>query len=127
MGGRYPDVSEGVPGMACGCRCPNPACGQPLVAKVRQIKPNQYGKYKTKHLAHPGNHVCITAPETALHLLAKEIVEGERLLLLPEVIARYGTQARVLHKSQEVKFTAALQEATSLGNVIPDIFVSRGD
>ncbi len=121
--GKLVHISEVSPGADCKCLCPNPSCGKPLVAKVRQLTPNQYGKYKAKHFAHGADQSCANAPESALHLLAKEIVEDELLLLLPEVRATYAGVSRVLHKSSEVRFTHAIQEAKTLKEVIPDIYL----
>jgi hypothetical protein len=123
--GKLAHISEVVPGAACNCRCPNPACGKPLIAKVRQLKAYQNGKYRAQHFAHEADQACANAPESALHLLAKEVVEGELMLRLPEVKAVYRAQTKLLHKENEVRFTKAIPEAKELGSVIPDIYVER--
>lgn len=51
-------------GLKCNCICP--ACKEKLVAK-------NAGRIKNHHFAHFSNHECVTAFQTVLHLLAKEI------------------------------------------------------
>lgn len=66
-------------GLACGCTCP--CCRAPLVAK------HGTGK-RQPHFAHEGsNHTnCKYAQETALHLLAKTIIQENRRIKLPASI-----------------------------------------
>lgn len=108
-------ISEVPKGLACKCRCP--ACGKPLVAKK--------GKELTHHFAHDALQSCHGAPETALHRLAKQIVEQHLKLLLPEVKAVYGERSRVLYEEMEVSFDRAVVEARHLTEVIPDLYVER--
>lgn len=60
-------------GDKCDCICPN--CKAPLVAKK--------GKIKEHHFAHRSEIECKGACESALHLLAKEILEERKILRLP--------------------------------------------
>ncbi len=115
--GRVVHVREVVSGLACGCRCP--ACGMPLIAKK--------GLELTHHFAHEAQSSCRAAAETALHRMAKEIVEQALKLWLPAVTARYGTETRELYKGQDVIFTRAQSEARHLHEVVPDLFLERGD
>lgn len=68
-------VSDVDRGLKCGCICPN--CGAALVAKK--------GPLRSSHFAHFNAVECdlATAAETALHLLAKQILKEERRLWLP--------------------------------------------
>jgi hypothetical protein len=70
-------VSDVESGLHCGCICPN--CGAALVAKK--------GPKRRKHFAHHNAVECdlATAAETALHLLAKQILNEDRRLWLPPV------------------------------------------
>lgn len=62
-------------GLRCGCICPS--CGQPLVARL--------GKKRRRHFSHHQGTACNIehANQTALHMLAKEIIEQERKFKFP--------------------------------------------
>lgn len=60
-------------GLDCGCICP--FCHMELIAKNN-------GQHRAKHFAHKGD-VCTAYYETALHMLAKEIVKEEKTVMLP--------------------------------------------
>lgn len=67
---------DSVPnGNACKCTCPK--CHKPLDAK-------NGGSIREHHFAHAHGNVCEGAVETALHLLAKEILLEEKAILLPK-------------------------------------------
>ena len=115
--GKIVHISEVVSGLACGCRCP--ACGMAVIAKK--------GQELAHHFSHEAQSSCRGAAETALHRLAKEIVEEALLLWLPEVKASYDKETHILHKAGEVSFTRAQSEARHLNEVIPDLFVERDE
>lgn len=73
--GRLIDITEAASGLACDCRCPG--CGAVVVARK--------GKRRAHHFAHARGAVCANALESALHRLAKEILEKERKIRLPAV------------------------------------------
>ena len=62
-------------GGACQCRCPH--CQAPLDAK-------NGGQIREHHFAHAHGHYCEGAYETALHLLAKQIILELGGIMLPE-------------------------------------------
>lgn len=62
-------------GDACGCFCPE--CKEPLIAR-------NGGTKKQPHFAHKPDSTCQGAYETTLHLLAKEIINEEKRMVLPE-------------------------------------------
>ena len=62
-------------GGACQCRCPH--CQAPLDAK-------NGGQIREHHFAHSHGHYCEGAYETALHLLAKQIILEQGGIMLPE-------------------------------------------
>ena len=68
------DLPEGKKGLQCECVCPG--CGGRLVARK--------GAKKRHHFAHY-NEPCnlVTAQQTALHMLAKEVLEEERTFMFP--------------------------------------------
>jgi len=61
-------------GLACGCTCPS--CGERLIA-------NHGTGIKQPYFSHESGAECEAAYETALHLLAKEVLAEEKRLLLP--------------------------------------------
>lgn len=69
------EISENERGLACSCTCP--ACGVSLQARLGNGK-------RRPHFAHH-NDACniITAQETALHILAKEILQENQHIILP--------------------------------------------
>lgn len=74
--GRLVPVHDVQRGAKCGCVCPR--CGKPLVARK--------GKIRAHHFAHaPGVPHCEGAAETALHLMAKQIVGEARSIELPKM------------------------------------------
>lgn len=113
--GKIVHISEVPSGLACHCQCPS--CGKPLVAKK--------GRTLAHHFAHDAAASCNSAPETALHRLAKQIIEDHLVLQVPDVKAHFSGKSRVLHKTKEVKFDRAVSEARHLNAVVPDLFVER--
>jgi hypothetical protein len=91
----------------------------PVVAKK--------GTEVTYHFAHEAASSCHGAAETALHRLAKEIIEQELKLWLPDVTARYHKETRQLYPAGDVSFTRAQSEFRDLREVVPDLFIERGD
>lgn len=73
--GHFVGINEVPTGRLCGCVCP--LCGEKLIARNK-------GKIMQHHFAHSANSKCIGAAETALHLMAKEILKESRKLLLPD-------------------------------------------
>ena len=65
-------------GKKCGCVCPQ--CGAPLVARTQ-------GSIRRPHFAHAKDSSCdvVSAQQTALHLLAKEIIAREKKVFLPSI------------------------------------------
>lgn len=61
-------------GIACQCHCPD--CNNPLYAK-------NGGSRREHHFAHAHGYRCVRAYETALHLLAKQIIQEQECLMLP--------------------------------------------
>lgn len=63
-------------GNECGCICPH--CGQPLCAKNN-------GEERVPHFSHINNKDCEGAIESALHMMAKEVLEKNKCVLLPSL------------------------------------------
>jgi len=90
--GRVVSVDQVENGLACGCRCPD--CDGILIAKNR-------GEIKVHHFAHESGQICETSQETALHLLAKEVLIEQKAILLPSP-----------HNGNVQRFDAAAAEVT---------------
>lgn len=58
------------------CKCVCPHCGKPLQAR-------NHGKSREHHFAHMKGCACESAFETALHMLAKQIIVEEKIIMLP--------------------------------------------
>ena len=116
-------------GLKCNCTCPG--CGLPLVARL--------GKKKQWHFAHQGEACDIAAAQqTALHMLAKEIIEDSKKLLFPGIfiekddytddIEDYRVQTRIPQTIEYRKAAIVKCDSVSLekriSNIVPDIMVT---
>ena len=76
------EIPEEERGLNCNCTCPN--CGDRLIARLGPVN---------EHCFAHENSECSTsaAKQTALHMLAKEIIEEHKKLLFPSIeIVRDG-------------------------------------
>ena len=115
-------VEEVERGLACNCTCPG--CGHPLEAHKGDIRLPYFSHYRGAE--------CGVGYETALHLLAKEVLSEQKRLLLPTLyvcpdrsVWREGTtinQVWVVHKWTRIDFTNVYVEA-ALGEIIPDVIL----
>ncbi len=64
-------------GIACNCICPS--CEAPLIAV------NRIGNKRINHFKHQSKTGCNNSYETALHYLAKEIIQETKQLIVPDV------------------------------------------
>lgn len=71
--GKIVHISEVEQGLGCECNCPH--CGSALIARK--------GNIRSHHFAHHNALDCDTGMETAIHLLAKEIIKDEKCLYVP--------------------------------------------
>lgn len=109
-------VSEVVSGLACDCVCPG--CRARLVARKGALKEHHFGHYRSAQ--------CKQALESALHKLAKQVLDERRELLLPEVRAEIGDQELVTHREEVHRFDGAILEH-HLDTIVPDVIVQKGD
>jgi len=103
------EIPEAQRGLKCGCVCP--VCHEPLQARI--------GSKRVKHFAH--NSDCPTAVETALHMMAKDIVLNNRQILLPHV----EFACDIIRPSKYFKYTRAEAEV-ALKGIKPDLMISDG-
>lgn len=109
-------------GLACNCICPG--CGHRLEAHKGDIIAPYFSHYRGSE--------CGVGYETALHLLAKEILLETKCLLLPKLRAipskellRVGTTAKpvwVVQENTRITFDSVALEA-ALGDIIPDVIL----
>lgn len=76
-------------GAKCNCICPE--CGAKLIAKNRNKKLNEpiENGQKIAHFSHANGADCPSAQETAIHLLAKQVLAENKRLLIPSVRKEY--------------------------------------
>lgn len=110
-------ISEVPSGKACECVCPQ--CNHPLIAKK--------GPVYRHHFGHAAESECSGAPETALHLMAKEIICKRLCLGLPALVAEYNGVTQQIFKSRIVFFDSATAELRHDIGFIPDISVFKDD
>ena len=68
-------------GNKCGCVCPD--CGKPLIAK------HDGQTDRAHHFAHDNGIECKGARMTALHMLAQQIIEKQKTIMLPDYQGEY--------------------------------------
>ncbi len=102
--GQLTHISTVKNGLSCGCICPN--CKTKLVAK------NNADNIIAPHFAHFEGLECKGAFETALHLLAKEVMLELKRLLTPDFHYDYNRNKKVsfFQKGEEIKFDEVLLE-----------------
>jgi len=77
--GELIEISEAENGIKCNCFCPN--CGERLIA-VSNIESKTYKN--SAHFRHESGVDCVGAYESALHLLAKDVLFKLKKLQLPD-------------------------------------------
>lgn len=104
-------ISEVRRGLACGLICPH--CKGVLIAHLKD-------DLKAAHFAHHGP-ACGGGPETALHVLCKEIIRDELRLTVPREFAEHGSYERLISEAREIVFEHATLEFRDRVEVIPDL------
>ncbi len=116
-------VTDVERGLACGCVCP--ACEHPLEAHRGTIRKSYFSHYRGSD--------CGAGYETAVHLMAKEILLQEKKILLPELVATIDVE---LLKGSDLKTEIIVKPWTFVnldsvylekkhGSIIPDVIVKK--
>lgn len=115
--GKLISINAVSSGLACGCFCPK--CKQTLVAKK--------GEIKTHHFAHHNAVPCEFAVETAIHMLAKQILDEAKRIKLPahEIKTWPLNQIVSIHKERWVDIDKVYSEKR-FRSIVPDIVVQSG-
>ena len=108
--GSITDIKEAISGASYFC----PACHEQLIAKTKGTK-------RRPHFAHKASSDCIHGYETALHLMAKKIVEEADSFYLPQIsFIRNDMRVELVVKGQTVKF-AHVESEKWLDDIVPDV------
>lgn len=119
------DVEEVDSGVACGCVCP--VCLTSLEARK--------GSIRTHYFAHSKSVIpvnCVSAFESSIHLMAKQILCEEKWLKLPkfsiyesakDLNEKAHTEIEKVFPETQIRFEDVVSEQP-LGNVIPDLIGS---
>lgn len=123
-GARLVHITEVENGVACNCVCP--CCNIQLVAK------NNAKNIKAPHFAHSSGTDCGGAHETAMHLLAKEIIYETKTIKLPDFHHDYNNVNTVslFEKGMVIEFDKIIveQAISKDGNVVkPDIIAIKNN
>ncbi len=108
--GKLIPIKKALQGLNCNCVCPE--CGSRLIARK--------GDNYIHHFAHYKESNCKGGLETALHLVAKDIIEKEKQLVLPPLKTSIGKKVIVLTKSCKVAFEQISVEVC-IANIKPDL------
>lgn len=113
--GQLVHISDVSRGLACNCTCPG--CGATLVARR--------GKEKVEHFQHYQSEDCGTALESALHLMAKDILALRKEITLPALTTYLEEDGdpyvhQVLMPVQTVPLDSVVLEKIC-GVIIPDV------
>ncbi|GAA4775105.1 hypothetical protein GCM10023219_23310 [Stakelama sediminis] len=112
-GGKTIHISRVERGLACKCQCP--ACDHVLIAKK--------GKKQAHHFAHYNSGVsCKHVAETNAHIWAKDVLEREKRLVIPAVIAEHNGNTHEVSPAKIHKFAHARLEKR-LGTIVPDVIL----
>lgn len=112
--GRILHISEVESGLACRCVCPS--CGGKLIANK--------GLIKTHHFAHHSDRLCVSAYETLLHRLAKQVIAEQKQVMLPRVVAEYENLTETICNEGIFTLDEVVIEP-DLGGMRPDILGRR--
>lgn len=111
-------ISEVERGKNCGCTCPH--CNGELVARKGDVREN--------HFSHLSGADCGYGQETALHILAKEILLEAKKMTIPEVYVDVPNSRRkkeIIAPAQEIMIEKVNLE-TRMRDIIPDVVVTAG-
>lgn len=91
--GKLIHVDSVLTGLSCKCFCPH--CKNEVIAKNR-------GNRKVHHFAHTNGSDCVGAIESALHKMAKDILQEYKLIMLPPTQQK-GTGEQIAFNNVEVE------------------------
>ncbi|MEC4273184.1 cell envelope integrity protein TolA [Adlercreutzia sp. R25] len=121
--GELVHVDDAPNGKACGCVCPDPGCGQPLIARNN-------GKKKIHHFAHIGG-TCAWSAEYLLAELTLEVIKERGHVWFPELSYEApGThRLEIISKGMELPVSCAKKieaEGRKAPVIAVEVRTSRG-
>lgn len=114
LGNNLVHIDDVEKGLVCNCLCPY--CKTPLIAKK--------GKSKAKHFAHYTLADCNHGTETALHLMAKNIVARTRKVFVPYIPK---TEYDFSERGKVLTFDKAVIEKQLSDNIRGDVVLYHGE
>ena len=126
LNGSLVDVKDVEPGLACKCVCPS--CHGALIARKGS---------KNKHCFahHKPDPDCKYTPETAIHLMAKQILRENHAICLPKLevsVSSLGvsrnrfSESEILVRERYFRYEKALSEQR-IQDITPDILLYKND
>ena len=125
-------ISEEQKGLKCNCYCPG--CGMKLQARLGSGK-------RQPHFAH-NNEACdiVVAHQSALHILAKEIIQEEKKIGLPALKVNFDEISKknikseyyelpdeMIYKSAQTVVCEQVVLEKKISDIVPDIIVKIGE
>ncbi len=109
-------INEVESGKKCNCTCPS--CGSSLIARK--------GNIREHHFAHNQSEDCKKGLETALHLMAKEILSTEMRMRLPALYLRFNSykEPELIYEEQLLQFSNVYIEK-EMDGMIPDLVLEK--
>ena len=125
------EIEKEKKGLKCNCVCPG--CGRRLQAKLGNGK-------RQPHFAHDGEPCNIAvAQQSALHILAKEIIKEEKRICLPALKVKiddisgkisqpyyYELPQEMVYIASQVFVCESVELEKRVSDIVPDIVVSIG-
>ncbi len=126
------DISDEQKGLKCNCYCPG--CGMKLQAKLGSGK-------RQPHFAH-NNEACdiVIAHQSALHILAKEIIQEEQKIGLPALKVSfddipknnikadyYELPNELIYKTAQTVMCEQVILEKKISDIVPDVIVKIGE
>lgn len=116
--GNLVSINDVVSGLACNCTCPNPLCGDRLVA--------HRGDEIAWHFKHHNKKECRAGFESALHMLAKDALAEALEFRLPPFTRGLGLNREEITAGRMMKFDRAELEKRT-GRIVPDVVLYVGE
>jgi hypothetical protein len=108
-------ISEVPSGLKCSCTCP--CCRDSLIAKK--------GRIKAHHFAHVHDD-CGYGVQTALHLMAKDIIAQEKKIMIPPIVLSNFDVKNGPYKPAQLINVDFVEIEKHYDQIVPDIVVTVG-
>ena len=107
-------IDEVESGIKCNCYCQ--CCGEPLIARK--------GNIKRHHFSHKPGTECQYGYQTALHLMAKDILSNIKKITLPPLgILFCGSHSEKIVIPSKIVEIERVELEHKIGDIIPDVAI----